>query len=218
MKNIKLLFLTLAVFFAIYGTGYAQKDLTFVYIAHDLTTPSACLSKRMQELCDQGEEFGFPYIFYLANEDQPKIVTLNLPGDNRGDFQKLIIEELNDKTYHPVNIGFDTDSIIDIFCQNDFLDETGKLKYETVTWDFYIGEKFWDEGSHERFIAKLYWVMGFDRLKEQEFSWRIWSHNEVIKKLPKHADRDEPLPLYFGLRNLAKINNDSITIYKYSCE
>ena len=132
MKNIKLLFLALVAFFVNYETGYAQKELIFVYIAHDRTTPSACLSERMQTLCDQGERYeGFSYIFYLANEDQPKIVTLNLPSDNRGDFQKLIIEELNDKIEHSVNIGFDTDSIIDIFYQNDFLDETGKLKYET---------------------------------------------------------------------------------------
>lgn len=219
MKNIKLLFLALVAFFVNYETGYAQKELIFVYIAHDRTTPSACLSERMQTLCDQGERYeGFSYIFYLANEDQPKIVTLNLPSDNRGDFQKLIIEELNDKIAHPVNIGFDTDSIIDIFYQNDFLDETGKLKYETVTFDFYIGEEFWNNGYLESFIAKLYWVMGFDRLKEQEFYWRIWSHNELIKKLPKHTNRDEPLPLYFGPKNLAKINNDSITIDKYSCE
>lgn len=218
MKNIKLLFFALAAFFINYGTGYAQKDLTFVYIAHDRTTPSACLSERLQELCNQGEEFGYPCIFYLANEDQPKIVTLNLPGDNRGDFQKLIIEELNDKIEHPVNIGFDTDSIIDIFCQNDFIDETGNLKYETVTWDFYIGEQFWSDRYHERFIAKLYWVMGFDRLKEQEFSWRIWGHNEFVEKLPKYTNSEEPLPLYFGSKNLAKINNDSIRIDNYSCE
>lgn len=220
MRNRKFILLILSAFLLGVQTVYAQKEvsnLIFVYIAHDRTTPSACLSDKLEDLYEQGMRFREnAFIFYLANENQPKIVTLNLPNDNSANFEKLILEELNGKISHSINIGFDTDSIVDIFNHNDFIDEMGKLKYESVIWDFYVGEQFWNLNFHETLISRLHWVMGFNKLKEQDFDWRIWGHEGLIERFKN--GNGEQRPISFGIKNLANINNEEVYMYDYSCK
>lgn len=200
-------FFLLFVMFALlgYDTVFAQKEirtLNFVYIAHDRTTPTTSLANKLEEFYNQGLRFPEnAFVFYLANRDKPNVVTLNLPNDNRDDFETLILGELQNRMEHTINVGYDVDSIVDIFNQNDFLGERGNLKYESVIWDFYVAEDFWANKNHESLIAKLYWIMDIAKLKEHNFNFQIRCSKDLFKKIENET-------LLFGVKNLANINND----------
>lgn len=223
MRRHKYILVILSVFLLSTKCLHAQekiRNLNFVYIAHDRTIPSSCLSNEMQLLYDQGKRYPEnAFIFYLANEDNPRIVTLNLPNDNSADFEKLIIAELINKVEHDIIVGFDVDSIITMFNHNDFIDNSRKLKYETVTFDFYVGKKFFTNGFHETLISRLYWLLEIDKLKEQELDWRIWGDKALVKHYSKKDKNGDEIgiPLSFGIKNLSDINSTNAYVNEYSC-
>lgn len=204
MKKLNLILFVLFTLLG-YGSLFAQKEirtLTFVYIVHDRTTPVNSLAEKLEEFYNQGQRFPEnAYIFYLANRNRPNVVTQNLPNDNSKDFETLILGELQNRLEHNINVGYDVDSIIDIFNQNDFLNETGNLKYESVIWDFYVTEDFWASKNHESLIAKLYWIMDIAKLKEQDFRFQIRCSKDLFRKIENETQN-------FGIKNLANINND----------
>lgn len=213
MKFFKLSILTLLALLLGTNIIFAQEEvrtLKFVYIAHDHTVPTNCLAKELKGLYDIGWEFERnAYIFYLANGNTPNIVTLNLPDNNSSDFEKLILEELQIKQEHDIIVEVDLDTIVDIFNKYDFIDQNGKLKYQSVDWTFYVGERFWNLGYHESLIAKLYWIMELDKLKEQEFSWAIYCNKSLYEETKDGG--------FWGTRNLANIS-DNFYPAEYLCE
>ena len=108
----KLLYAILLVMASLPGFAQSQ-SLEFYYIAHDRTTPINELCNRLESVYETAMSYeDFAVIFYLPNYDEPKIVKMNLPGDNRDEF-KEIISELRLKSSHEIFADVDYASILD---------------------------------------------------------------------------------------------------------
>lgn len=193
---------------------FAQKKIKtfeFIYVAHNMDTPITTLINKLHDLyytkvSEYEAKEVDACIFYLAKGHTPKIVTVNLgadenlPNNNREKIEEWL-SELNKPDYR-VEPYSDVDSIIKIFNQYDFLNETGHLKYEKIKFNFYVDNEFWEGGYNESLIARLYWILGLDRFKDNfEFEWRVWCSEKLHKKL-------EDEEFYFGETNWGDINND----------
>lgn len=193
---------------------FAQKEIKtfeFIYVAHNMDTPITTLINKLHDLyytkvSEYEAKEVDACIFYLAKGHTPKIVTVNLgvdensPNDNREKIEEWL-SELNKPDYR-VEPYSDVDSIIKIFNQYDFLNETGHLKYEKIKFNFYVDNEFWEGGYNEDLIARLYWILGLERFKnDYEFEWRVWCSEKLHKKL-------EDEEFYFGETNWGDINND----------
>ena len=136
-----------------------NKSLEFYYIAHDRSTP-------VNELCDRLEQVyytalsydDFAVIFYLPNYNEPVIVKMNLPGDNREEF-KTIISELRLKSYHEIYADIDYQNIEYLLNNHDFIDEKGNPTYTSVLFCWYVNPDFWQFQYNEKLIAALYFNM-----------------------------------------------------------
>lgn len=188
---------------------FAQKTIKtfeFIYVANDKDTPVATLINKLHDLYyTKVSEYNAnevdACIFYLAKGYTPKIVTVNLPNEDNNEKIEDWLAELN-KLDFSVEPYFDVDSIIKILNKYDFLSETGQIKYEKVKFNFYVENEFWENGFNESLIARLYWILGLDRFKnDYEFEWRVWCSEKFYEKV-----QDEGI--YFGEKNLGEINND----------
>ena len=188
------------IFFGVLNTSAQKtnKDFYFIYIAHDRTTPVQRLSKTLQEIYDGAVKYGHSCVFYLANNESPYIVNVNIGNDNRNDFDAMIIGELQNKLSHGISPRFDLDAIVNMFNSNDYLLSEQELKYISVTWNFYTSEWFWNEGYNESLIASLYWIMDIDKTEELDFYFNVY-HSENDK-----LELDDKL--LFGVKNLSNIN------------
>lgn len=188
------------IFFGVLNTSAQKtnKDFYFIYIAHDRTTPVQRLSKTLQEIYDGAVKYGHSCVFYLANNESPYIVNVNIGNDNRNDFDAMIIGELQNKLSHGISPRFDLDAIVNMFNSNDYLLSEQELKYISVTWNFYTNEWFWNEGYNESLIASLYWIMDIDKTEELDFYFNVY-HSENDK-----LELDDKL--LFGVKNLSNIN------------
>lgn len=191
-----LVFIFLGIFDA--SAQKINKDFYFVYIAHDRATPVQRLSKTLQEIYDGAIKYGHSCVFYLANNESPYIVNVNIGNDNRNDFDAIIIGELQNKLSHSISPRFDLDTIVNMFNGNDYLLSGQELKYTSVTWNFYTSEWFWSEGYNESLIAPLYWIMDIDKTEELDFYFNVY-HSENDK-----LELDDKV--LFGVKNLSNIN------------
>lgn len=154
--------------------GFAQtQSLEFYYIAHDRTTPVSDLCKILEEAYSNADRYeDCATIFYFPNYDEPIIVKMNLPGDNRQDF-KDIISELRLKPAHEIYAEVDYTRIVEIINQNDFLDAEGNPTYTSVTFYWYINPDFWQFLYNEELIASLYFNLELNRYQNY-VSTQIW--------------------------------------------
>lgn len=142
-----------------------NKSLEFYYIAHDRSTP-------VNELCDRLEQVyytamsydDFAVIFYMPNYDAPIIVKMNLPGDNRDEFKK-IISELRLKSAHEIYADIDYENIEHLLNTHDFIDEKGEPAYTSALFCWYVNPDFWQYQYNEKLIAALYFNMEFGKYK-----------------------------------------------------
>lgn len=188
---------------------FAQKTIKtfeFIYVANDKDTPVATLINKLHDLYyTKVSEYNAnevdACVFYLAKGYTPKIVTVNLPNEDNNEKIEDWLAELN-KLDFSVEPYVDVDSIIKILNKYDFLSETGQIKYEKVKFNFYVENEFWENGFNESLIARLYWILGLDRFKnDYEFEWRVWCSEKFYEKV-----QDEGI--YFGEKNLGEINKD----------
>lgn len=159
--------------------GFAQtQTLEFYYIAHDRTTPVNDLCSRLESVYETAMSYeDFAVIFYLPNYNEPKIVKMNLPGDNRDEF-KTIISELRLKSAHEIYADVDYNTIMDLFNQHDFIDESGNPKFLSVLFLWYVNPDFWQFKYNEKLIASLYFNLELDKYKNY-VTTQVW-----------HADGD----------------------------
>ncbi|MBE6232311.1 MAG: hypothetical protein IJN02_01090 [Bacteroidales bacterium] len=185
--------------------GYAQtQSLEFYYIAHDRTTPVADLCDRLEEVYETADRYeDYAVIFYLPNYDEPIIVKMNLPGDNRSDF-KNIISELRLKPSHEIYADVDYAAIADLMNKHDFIDEKEQPVYSSVLFCWYVNPDFWQFLYNEELIASLYFNLELDKYVGY-VTTQIWhASGDGLK-----VDSEYP----FGTKNLCKGMN--FMLYQY---
>lgn len=183
------------------ASDFKEKDLTIVYIAHTTDVPLAKLTEKLEEHYRNGVQFSNEVIFYLSNGSEPYIVKVNTKGQNKDDFEAEIIDELWAKRSHDIDPFSDVENIINIVNDNDFIDENGKLKYLSVTFDFFVTESFWTMKYNESIISKLYFTLDINTIKQDNpdlyFNIHYASEGQEVNSSNK-----------FGLKNLENINGN----------
>ena len=181
------------------ASDFKEKDLTIVYIAHTTDVPLAKLTEKLEEHYRNGVQFENEVIFYLSNGSEPYIVKVNTKGQNNEDFEAEIIDELWAKRSHDIDPYSDVENIINIVNENDFVNEEGKLKYLSVTFDFFVTETFWTMKYNESIISKLYFALDINEVKKDNpdlyFNVHYASEGQAIDNSNK-----------FGVKNLQNIN------------
>lgn len=183
-----------------------DKSYRFVYIAHDVSTPIDRLSEELSTKYREAIQYDNVVIFYLSNGYESMVINVNTPeGDNRSNFDKNLMSELQEYNSHDVEAEIDVNKILEAIAANDFVDEFGNIKYSSVDLDFYVGSLFWTLGNNESILAELYFSLDIPRY-----------HNKVSFNVFCNAEDEltyqEGLP--FGNKNVSEIN-EKVSIYKY---
>lgn len=202
MKRILYIFFLIS--FPLIGTAQTQ-SLEFYYIAHDRTTPVGDLCQRLEDVYETALSYeDFAVIFYLPNSyDNPIVVRMNLPGDNRDDFKK-IISELRLKSSHEIYADIDHEHIVNLINEHDFIDEQGNPTYNSVLFCWYVNPDFWQFQYNEKLIASLYFTLELDRYQGY-VSTQVWhAAGDGLK-----VDRNYP----FGTKNLCRTMDFMLSQY-----
>lgn len=165
----------------------------FYYIAHDRSTPVNELCDILDDVYKMARRYNDKsVVFYLPNYDEPMVVRMNLPGDNRKDFEQLL-GELRMKDAHEINATKDYETIVNIINEHDFIDDNGVRKYTSVEFSWYVNPTFWNFKYNEMLIAALYFNLDLDRYQDY-VRFQIWHDGEDGLVV----DEKEP----FGPKNL----------------
>lgn len=119
---------------------------------------------------------------YLFLADRDESVIVQCAENNESEFNELR-DAVNSAQDHTVWPDYDVDAIIRLLASNDFLDSAGRMKYDVVTFNFYITKEFWVTGLNNKLIARLCWDLDLD--KYQNVNIRIFH--------PRAEDWEGPL-------------------------
>lgn len=172
----------------------SQQTFEFYYIAHDEQTP---VGKVCDFLIERQKEATYyndlAMVFYLANGDDPLIVRMNLPEDNRKDFQK-IINALQQQISHDISPKADREEIVRLFNEVDFVDDQGNLSFRTFQWISFVTPMFWQMKYNEDVLAALYFILDMGQLPEGYLTMDVYYDNAT----PLNYNKRFP----FGEKNL----------------
>lgn len=184
----------------------------FIYVAHDdevLDEPGALVNalKQRKENIDYSDQF--PCIFYLSNgmriesndtlAAKPIIIKLNLPDENADDFEDVFLKELN-KVAHEVDTDADIDNILKLIDENDIFDGNNNIAYESITFDFYVNQKFWNDRCNESLIARLYFILDAYRYDKGRIKFNV---HYIKSEKPEFALKADNV---FGSWNVNGVN------------
>ena len=150
----------------------ASQELRFIYITNTIDTPTASLTKHLKQVYKDGINYGYPTIFYLSNMNNSVVATVGLGHDDSKAFGE-IINILQTSTYNNIDAYQDLENIKEIFDAVDFLNEDGKFQYQSMVWDFFINQSFWDLHYNDKIIAGICYVLDIDSLPDGCFRIRI---------------------------------------------
>lgn len=156
--------------------GFAQiQSLEFYYIAHDRPTPVNDLCERLEYTYNNSlDDESVAVIFYLPNGDKPLVVKVNLPGDNRGDFEK-IISELRVEMSHEIYVYKDIEVITDLFNTYDIVTDNGEQIFSSVLFSWYVNEEFWMLDYNKSLFANLYFILELEKYRKDGYvSIEFW--------------------------------------------
>ncbi len=162
----------------------SDKQFNFIYIAHDVTTPVAHLVTRLREVYRDAIQFNNEVLFYLANGLEPVLVRVNMPGDNRDDFDNVLIAELQIRNSHETFADLDIDNMMKVLYEDDFVNGQNELLYTSCFFDFYVGNSFWKLGNNKSVIAAMYFTLGaqkFERQQKEFFFNVFYPSNDTIE-------------------------------------
>lgn len=188
-----------------------SKNLHFVYIDHEVTTPVTELCGKIQQLHDDAAEVDDALIVYLSDGNTSIVSFTNL-SDNAGKGRDKdnafleVIAALEDANSHDVVATEDIKNIQDLFTEYNFIDSDGRITYNSVIFDFYVGNSFWTLGNNEKVIAHLYESFSMFNMPRGQFSMNIY------KPKTNHLQYPEGMP--FGDNNVEGIN-EKIRIFEY---
>jgi hypothetical protein len=152
----------------------SEQTLEFYYIAHDRTSPVGKICDFIKERQKEATYYkDLAMIFYMANGDAPMIVRMNLPGDNREDFQD-IINALQQQMSHDINPRDDVRLISQLFNDVDFAYDDRNPRFRSFQWVSFITPLFWQMQYNEDVIAALYFILELDTLPEDYLTMDIY--------------------------------------------
>lgn len=178
----------------------------FHYIAHDETTPVSAVVEKLEEdynFAIEDEDNPHPAIFYLSSGSNPIIVKVNLPGDNREDFDKVLLPELYQRNAHEVNQETDLDMWNNLFDEVNLVDEDNRLNFQSSYFSFYVNPQFWRVKNNEKLIATLFMGLDASNIAGGRVTWTVYE--------PRYSKLNYLPGKPFGEMNVSDIN-DKITI------
>ena len=178
----------------------SAKKYTFVYVAHEADTPVQQLARRLNSIYNVAIQEGDGVVFYMSNANNPIVVKVNFPDDNRGDFSNKLMAALQERNSHAIEGVYDVRKIIETMSGSDFLSVEGNLLYKTTNIDFYVTNSFWSHGYNESIIASLFFSLDVPRYisSGKDFHFNVYYPNSD----PVHYNEGQP----FGTRNVNSIN------------
>ncbi len=188
-----------------------SKNLHFVYIDHEVTTPVTELCEKIQQLHDDATEVDDALIVYLS-DGKTSIVSFTNLSDNAGkgrDTENAFLEviaALEDANSHDVVATEDVRNIQNLFAEYNFINSDGQITYNSVIFDFYVGGSFWNLGNNEKVISHLYESFSMFNMPRGQFSLNIYK--------PKREHLQYPDGKPFGDNNVDGIN-ERIRILEY---
>ena len=191
--------------------NYSSMNLHFIYIDHETSTPINKLCERLRTMRDDAVEVNDALILYLADGYTPRVSLINLE-DLRGkqrdqiDAYTGIISALQNANSHDVIAREDRRHIIDLFEEFNFVDESGKLHFNTVIMDFYVGPSFWSLGNNEKIIAHLFTIFKASSFTRDKFAFNVYKPRGIELGYEKGTP--------FGDNNIDDINN-KLSIFDY---
>jgi|GEM_PF-1203945 len=184
MKRNSICLLLLALFLTFCTVCKAEDvsgtNLHFVYIAHETTTPVNVLCDRLRELHDDAEDVDDILIIYLSDGPSSTLSFTGLKdpqdlGRDTYEYFESVIGELQDANSHNVVARVDVDNILQLFATYDFVDNDHRIRYNSVTFDFYAGANFWALNNNENVISHLYTAFDMKSLPRDKFTLNIFT-------------------------------------------
>lgn len=154
-----------------------NQTFKFIYVAFDKQMNNEDLSGMLKSHFDgMGDE---PAVFYYASSGRPIVVKCNMEGDNRDDFENILLSNINNR-----NAGasvwepqFDREKILSIFNQANCMDSLGKSNYEKIEFEFHVGSSFWKKGCNESLIAALFFELNVaQHIKDGTMEFHVYYH------------------------------------------
>lgn len=192
MKNIRILIISLMLSLPLAASAQ-EKTFELYYIAHDYTTKVESICSMLEERYEVALEYDdCAVVFYLPNAERPFIVKMNLPGDNRRDFEELL-GELRTRFSHESYVYVDLPNLTDIFNGTDFIDDEGNYNFRSMRISWLINSSFWAMNYNESLISSLYFILELDKYQDY-VTVDIWDTGDERIRINSHYP--------FGKRNL----------------
>lgn len=184
------------------SADHSQLQFSFHYIAHDETTPVSAIIEKLQVdyyNAVEDEDYPHPTVFYLSSGARPIIVRINLPNDNRDDFDNVLLPELYQRNAHEVEPETDIEELNRIFDEIGLVTDTNRLRYSSARFNFYINPQFWKVNNNEKIIASLFMGLDIPDMEGNLIEWNIYQPTR------HHITYSEGKP--FGDKNVSNIND-----------
>lgn len=205
--NYKTLILCLCSLFVCLGSF--SKNLHFIYIDHEETTPVSNLIAVLEDLRVKNTETDNALIVYLSNEYSPKIFCHNVDGLNPSfselDAYREIVGELQESISNTVSPYVDTNTILDILTLCGFQQQDSESIFESVTMDFYVGPDLWRLGYNQSLIARLYFALEISSLDKNSILFNV--------KIPRGMKKPYDDGQAFGIMNVENLNSKLFRSY-----
>lgn len=192
MNRIKLINIFLALMFPLLASAQ-DKTFEFYYIAHDYSTKVNDICSMLEEKYEMAIEFSdCAMVFYLPDREHPMIIKMNMPGDNRSDFEQLL-SELRGRYTHESYAYVDLENIMQIFEDAEVFSEDGIPLFQSIRMSWFVNPSFWSMNYNESLIASSYFILDLDKYRDC-VNVEIWNSSDEKMSV----NRKSP----FGLKNL----------------
>ena len=134
-----------------------KRGLEINYIAHDHYTED--LLDKIDEIYNSPSDNKQTYL-YLASGDEPMLLKCN--GNNETEYEEFryaIASQIKHNVWPEVDIK----RILELFKEDDFINEEGIPTYDYFTLNFYITPSFWTYKYNETLIGRLLWNLEIDK-------------------------------------------------------
>lgn len=148
-------------------------SFSFVYIAQGNAEemPVSEMEKKL-ETAWSGIQKG-AVIFYLSRGiDSPIIVKANVDGTGnyekeREEFDEKILNSLREGIQYSVDGAHDKQRILEILQEHEIVDSLGQPLHNETTFEFHVGQDFWDSGNNETVIASLFFELNIAKYMKE---------------------------------------------------